>query len=195
MKKMIMLLVIAVLMVGTTSVYGEGFGVKAGVNMASMSDFDNSKSLLGFAFGGYYSFSLSENVEIQPEVLFSQKGVKFEETIGVFDLTESFNLTYLEIPILFKYNFSGETLKPYVFAGPYIGLKLSAKYKREVNGVEAPDEDLDGVKGMDFGATFGAGFAYGSISLDVRYSLGLAKVAEDGDTKNSSLSVMVGYGF
>lgn len=176
------------------NVYAE-FGLKGGVNFANLTDGDGDTKT-GLVFGAFYAYELNDSFSIQPELLYIQNGSKATED-GV---TVKFNMDYLQIPVLAKLKFQGsETVQPYVLAGPYVGLKMSAKLKAEA-GDSSGETDLDGAKGTDFGVTLGAGVAVkmgtGNILVEARYNMGLTKVFEDPlENKNTAFSLMVGYGF
>ena len=54
------------------------FGLKAGLNVSSISDdgYEDSKAKAGFYGGVFMNAPLSEQFSIQPEVLYSQYGAK-----------------------------------------------------------------------------------------------------------------------
>jgi hypothetical protein len=136
---------------------------------------------------------VTPNFLIQPEVLYTQKGAKYDE--GGAEATVK--LDYVEVPVLFKGRFGSGGVKPSVFAGPAVGFKVSAK--TEFDGEE---EDIEDVKGTDFGIVFGAGLDLaagpGSFIIDARYTLGLTTLDDSpdpGDVKNGVWSFSVGYTF
>jgi hypothetical protein len=113
-------------------------------------------------------------------------------------------LDYLEIPLLVKIMPGTKgSVKPYLFAGPAVAIKVSGKVKAEFEG-ESDEEDLEDVKGTDFGLVVGAGVDFGfgasgkgNLSVDIRYNLGLSTISdfEGDDVKNGVFSLMVGYSF
>ncbi|NQT25450.1 PorT family protein [candidate division KSB1 bacterium] len=197
-------------------------GVKAGFYMANAtgSDVDDVfgmdvdvKSKNGFAIGGYVLYPLNETITLRPEVLYCQKGAIWEGSeSGSYngysyeaEITATANLTYLEIPVLFQYNIaSSGTMKPFVFAGPYVALKMGAKMKIEqkitVMGhteSESETDDMDDVKGTDFGLVIGVGAKVtDKIHIDARYSMGMTSIddsSEDMDIKNKVIAITAGY--
>ena len=53
------------------------FGIKAGLNIANMyDDIDGTESKIGFCGGGFVTFGLGNLVVVQPEVMYTQKGVE-----------------------------------------------------------------------------------------------------------------------
>ena len=184
----------AVLAFAYTNAQEVKFGVKGGLNIATLGgDAEDAKSLVGFHVGGFAEIKLSDKFAIQPELLYSTQGAKFEGTDGDADYDDK--LDYLNIPVMAKYYVAeGFSLE----AGPQIGFLLSAK--------EDGEDVKDFYKSIDFGVNFGAGYDFTeNLSAGVRYNLGLSNIydfpeeAEDffGDVKgnNSVFSISVGYKF
>lgn len=187
-------------------------GLKIGVNSANLhgedveefEDFLNLKSKLGFCVGGFIAINLTEMFAIQPEVLFTQKGAKMKEEVFGETLKAWVNLSYLEIPVLAKLTIPTQSsVKPNLFAGPCFAIKMSGKVKAEYAG-ESDEEDIEDMKGTDFGLVIGAGVDFGlgapgigKFTVDVRYTLGLTTISdfEDEDVKNGVISLMFGISF
>ncbi|HEV8195556.1 MAG TPA: porin family protein [Gemmatimonadales bacterium] len=180
------------------------FGVLAGATFAKLGGKDtegeNIKNRTGFAGGGFVGLGVSKNFEIEPEVLFVQKGAKASET----GFTENLKVSYVEVPVLLKLRFpgkSGGTVVPHIYAGPYLGFKAGC----HLSGTEGStsfsgncaDEDFN-IKSTDFGATFGGGVDVGRAIIDVRYDLGFSKISDDvssNDIKTRTLYLLVGWTF
>ena len=172
------------------------FGLKGGLNMANVigDDVENTSMKIGFVGGVFVCYNITEIFAIQPELLYSQKGAKVE--IGTEEF--SWKTDYFEVPLLLKVNLPTEgKMKPSLYAGPAIGILMTAKLE---------DEDIkDDLKGTDFGIIAGGAVAYqmesGSLSFEFRYEVGLQSIidaeglAVEPDVKNSVMSIMVGYGF
>jgi len=189
------------------------FGLKAGLNVADIHGADvgtleslfgsSWKAKLGFCGGGFVIFPLSKGMAVQAEALYTQKGAEMSGTIDIGAGPEPFklywNTDYLEIPVLFRYGFETKgRLKPFLFAGPALGIKMSAKLKVEAEG-ESADQDISNFRSTDFGLVFGGGVDIGKISIDFRYTMGLTKLLESegqtADIKNGVFTLMVGYCF
>jgi hypothetical protein len=182
--------------------FAEGmmFGVKAGLNLANVmgDDAEETSMKVGAVGGVFMCYDITEIFALQPELLFTMKGAKYDEG----DTTMSWKTSYIEIPVLFRVNLPTEgKIKPMLYAGPALGILMSAKDE---------DEDVkDYLKTMDIGVVAGAGVAYqlekGAISFEARYEIGMSTVydltdeelegREQPDLKNSVISFMVGYGF
>jgi hypothetical protein len=210
MKKLMFVLMVAAIMLFAAAPLfaGDGkmmFGVKAGLNLATGTgdDAEGLSMKTGAVGGAFLCYNITEIFAIQPELLFSMKGAKSDEA----DIDGSLKYNYFEIPLLLKVNLPTEgKIKPSLYAGPAIGILMSAK---------AEDEDLkDFSKTMDVGIVAGAGVGYqmekGMLFLEGRYEVGMTTVTdltdeelaaqdppltEQPDLKNSVISIMVGYGF
>ncbi len=206
MKKLTAALVIGavacLLVLPRPSMAGVQFGVKVGGNLARITgpDVDGAplKDRVGVVGGVFLAFNLGPIITIQPEILYTMKGVRMEETVGDVTFSEKIYGDYVEIPLLLKLRIPTGTISPVVFAGPAVGFKLKETF--EINGETVPDETL--LKSFDYGAIFGAGLDFGRhLMLDVRYSMGLQKVIKivEGeipvDVKNGVWSASVGIAF
>jgi hypothetical protein len=205
MKK-VLVLTLAALFVFSTAVFAQdpvsglsGKGIKLGLNLANVTGDDapdGTSMRLGFAGGGWITYSFSDLFAIQPELLYSMKGTKYDDVSGD---QVTFKADYIEIPVLFRVQLAGGgNFKPNFYAGPAVSFLLSAK---------AGDVDVkDDLKSTDFGLIGGAGADFhmgagpGKVTFDVRYEVGLTSTdnVDDGyDAKinNSAISFLVGYGF
>lgn len=192
MKKII-LSAIAVMAFGFTNAQSTRFGVKGGLNLSTVvgGDVENTKSLVGFHVGGFAEIKVVEKFFIQPELLYSAQGTKFDGPFG-----EDFDtkLNYLNIPVLAKYYI---VEKFSVEAGPQLGILLSAK---------ADGEDIkDYSRSVDFGFNVGAGYNFtDNLSIGLRYTIGLSPISDNDidneedyydSAKNSNLALSLAYKF
>lgn len=174
------------------------FGPKAGVNFANVSGLESDMKV-GFHVGAVAEIKFNEKFSIQPEVLYSTQGTKFD--IGQGEV--KWNNDYINVPIMAKYyiidGFSVE-------AGPQIGFLMKAEQKGTIGDLKGTQDvkDLYNYKSVDFG--IGLGLAYDlpmGFFINARYNLGLSKmrdVANIGgistkDQKNNVIQVGVGYKF
>jgi hypothetical protein len=176
------------------------FGVLAGATFAKVGGKDtegqNIKTRVGIAGGGFVGIGVSKNFEIEPEVLFAQKGAKASDVSS----TTNLKVSYVEVPVLLKLRFpgkSGGTVVPHVYAGPYLGFKAGCHVSSTGSSGSCTDEDVN-IKSTDFGATFGGGVDVGRALIDVRYDLGLSKIGNDtsnNDIKTKTFYLLVGWTF
>ena len=166
------------------------FGVKAGLNLANIS-FDPEIEGLSFdaatkfGVGGIILYPLSEVLDLQVEAMYLLKGSKSK--IEGFDDDFEFNLAYLSVPVMGRYNLGSGDTSPYIAVGPEFGFLLSAKSKF---GDE--EEDLkDTTKSIDLGLNIGAGVSMDMgtmpVFAEVRYSLGLSDINDDPDDPDTSI--------
>jgi hypothetical protein len=198
-----------------------GAGITAGLNLGKVTGDDTKetiagktyspKMILGFAGGAFVEYSFSPMFAVQPEALIVMGGAKYDKiTEGGVTVTPKLTLTYIQIPVLFKVKptMTGK-IKPNVFAGPFLGILMSAKAKgQSTTGVDASVDVKSYYKSTNFGVAFGVGAAYpmtkGAITLDARYSLGLSKIGKSVTVlgtsytpkiKTADISIMLGYNF
>jgi len=190
----IILAAIAVMAFGFANAQQTRFGIKGGLNMSTVvgGDVDNTKSLVGFHVGGFAEIHVVEKFFIQPELLFSTQGTKFD---GPFGEDYDTKLNYLNIPVLAKYYIVDKKFS--VEAGPQLGILLSAK----VDG-----EDIkDFTRSVDLGFNIGAGYNFtDNLSIGLRYTLGLSPLSDKDidneddyydSAKNSNLALSLAYKF
>ncbi|MFH6993670.1 porin family protein [Flavobacterium sp. FlaQc-48] len=191
--KRIILAAIAVMAFGFTNAQETRFGVKGGLNLTSFAggNYYDAKSLVGFQVGGFAEIKIIERLAIQPEVLFSTQGAKFDGGVdGDFDS----KLNYINVPVLAKFYITKQFT---VEAGPQIGFLVSAK--RDGNDAK------DAYKSIDTGFNFGVGYNFTeNVAVGLRYTVGLANIGDyeidDFDQyydspKNSVLALTLAYKF
>lgn len=195
-------------------------GIKGGFNIATLTgdDVDDEYvvSKLGFAFGCFIVYEVNELFSLQPELLFTMKGLKYvhedSNISGNYEYYQkhegSQNLSYLEIPILAKLNIPIRgNIKPNVFLGPALAFNLNATYDLSVEfktyeygeliyeeSASVDGQDLEDIKSVDFGLVLGAGVEFGKISVDARYDTGLTSIDDSSESfkvYNSVISIML----
>ena len=183
MKKILLLAVVTVL--GFTNVNAQEikFGVKGGLNFATISG-DNTKGIdlvTSFNFGVVSEIPLSDKFSFQPEIMYSGQGYGFNDN--------TIALSYLNVPLMGKYYVTkGLSLE----AGPQIGFLLAAKNEKT--------DVKDSFNTVDFGVNFGVGYKLeNGLNFGVRYNLGLTDINNVDNSsfknKNGVFQVSVGYFF
>lgn len=197
------------------------FGLKAGLNVATMSGFDefeDSDSIdkmprLGAVGGAWVHYGFGPSVGVQAEVLYSQKGVRFEQDFGEVKGGDGgtaaldFDVDYVEIPILVKFMPDvNPTLDLGLYAGPSIALKVSETITERFGDEEDVYDGDDFFDSSDVGVAVGADVASGPFGVDLRYTFGLLSVeteqffekqggSEFSDIKNGVFSATFMYRF
>ncbi|AWK07315.1 PorT family protein [Flavobacterium crocinum] len=203
MKKII-LSAMAVMAFGFANAQEVKYGVKGGLNLSSLSgdtDGMDLKSKFGFHAGGFVEIKFSEKFAIQPELLYSTQGTRFDDMeVEGYKTKTCFNFDYINVPVMFKY-FAVE--KFFIEAGPQIGFLTSAKARVKVDqlNIDNKEDIKENFESIDFGLNFGAGYEFTeNIFASARYNLGLANIAkteagDDSKVHNGVFSVSVGYKF
>jgi len=179
-------------------------GPRVGVNLAKWSvdsDFEEEigdiSNRLGFLAGAAAEIRFNENLAIQPEINFIQKGFKTEFSVsdsifGDYSGETNAILNYLEVPVMLKVGKSFGTTRLDVLAGPSFGYAMNGKvkYKETFGGETEEDEedidfDDDEISRLDFGVQVGAAVTFGlgnaNLFIDGRYLLGLSNLNDSGD--------------
>jgi hypothetical protein len=176
-----------------------GLGLHLGLNFASVSTDSPAEtdSTLGFVLGGTYDDEFAPDLYFVPGAQLIQRGFGFGGTGSMIDL----KITYLEFPLLFQARFhgAGAGLTPFFTAGPVVGLKLGTSCS--VDDGDCTVRDDRGVKSTEMGIEFGGGALFalengGSVIAQVRYHLGLTRVADGvSDATHRGLLLQAGYLF
>jgi len=192
-------------------------GAIGGVNLSTLSIDPNQgldiSSRTGFAFGAVLVLNLNPMVAIQIEPKYIQSGANVSAEEDGLKIEGSFRGTYTNTPLLLKLSFGTGTFKPYIIAGGYSGILLSAKRKIDkatldgqdvTNQIPSDERETDikeQTKALDMGLNFGAGVTIpaGNIQLlfQADYSLGLVNInddPEDPDTKIKNRGIQLKAG-
>ena len=184
-----------------------------------MTNLNELEAKVGLTAGGFLVYSFIENFGVGLDVLYSQEGAKYVFEIENGNESVKFenkaNLNYLRfnVPLIYFFRSQENSFRPKIFAGPSLGLLLSAKHKSEL--VSGNDDDLliaegtqdvkKNYKGTDFGALAGLGFNYKLaeatwLNVDASYHIGATDLPKDPDSgddpvKNTGVALTVGVGF
>lgn len=187
-------------------------GVKAGLNISSLTSNENeleSTDKTGFTAGIMADISLAKNFSIQPEVVFSQQGMKFSYSdldVKNSHYNSTIGLNYLNIPILLKY-FIVKGLS--VQVGPQIGILLKASNKYQDNFLGYENHETfnlsDYANGFDTSVNFGLGYQFkNKFYADLRYNISYSDIFKNAsantyiinsDMKNRVFQITFGYFF
>jgi len=160
-------------------------GVKAGVSLSNISwsdDDGQEKSIIRPTFGVLGAVHLSPMFAVQAELNYVTVGEWWEDTesVDVWKIVENFG--YLQIPVLLKVRLMPESkVAPFLSAGPFLGILLSAHEKEYLNGELTDDFEWKSYfKSTDFGAAFGGGAEFMvsklKVFVDLRFNMGLTNV-------------------
>jgi Outer membrane protein beta-barrel domain len=206
MKRLIVVIPLFILAIVSTQSLQAQASIRGGVNIASMSanateksykDYEN-QSIFGFQLAVAMPFKISNNIAIQPELVFIQKGGKSQYVTDEKNkYISTFTSNYIEVPVSLKLalgNTSGGGIGFYILGGPYAGIVLNGKYKNELTflGVNSTSEktvdytdDGNAEKRIDWGFNLGAGLSLGKMYFEGRYGLGINNLLDDNATNSS----------
>jgi hypothetical protein len=226
MKNSIRLSIIFLLFAISLNISGQTFGIKAGYNLPFMviekSEYaipydtyvKSTKLSSGYHFGGTIEFPVYKMFSFETGLIFSNTGYKqsYEETIWPepLNVTEAYNIGFLNIPLTAKASFPVGSVNIYGFAGGYFGIGLAGSIKTKVIYGDTTESEkrsikwgseqgADDFKRFDYGITFGAGVVVKSFQVGIAYNMGLANLSPaskaGSNINNSVLGLSVGYMF
>jgi hypothetical protein len=189
-----------------------GVGAKGGVNIAELTgdvpDGRTSSTKPGPLLGMIVHFSFGNVFSLQTELNYSAKGTEWGyqqaftdsiwieagvlDSLGLYDIQQKINLTYLEIPLLAMLKIpTGGKLVPFAYAGPTFSFNLTASTSVDAGLVGgdglAPflQGSVTNASTFDFQGAIGAGLGYKLSDLfatiDIRYSKSFSGVFDDAD--------------
>jgi len=188
MKKIITIILLGSCILFSGSVEAELFkwGIKGGVNFASIKNFDQlgATGLSGYTgyHGGLFFGIKLPIVGVQADVVYSLQGQKFEDVVaGTESVLEQ---SYINIPVVAKISLI-----------PLINLQAGLQYgillKAAVDDVEEFDfgggttKVADQFKSGDWSIVFGIGFDISKLILEARYNLGVSDLSATSITETT----------
>ena len=156
-----------------------GFGVKGGMTFGDIPKIgDVSEELgtstgvrIGYAAGGFLNFGFGGGFSIQPEVLYTQKGVKVEAEGGGTSTTTRIKTDFIDIPVLARYTV-GKGVRAYFMAGPSFDFRAKAVISTLFGGNEEDEDVSDEVESFELAFVFGGGVELGPFLMEARWSEG-----------------------
>ena len=196
MKKVILSLGLLAGVAGVANAQEARFGIKAGVVLATVTgdgvSGTNKKNLVGAQAGIMADISFSDLISFHPELLYSQKGFRYENGSNYIQS----RLSYIDLPLLLRVKADGLFFE----AGPQVGFLAGAKNESNSPGlVPGSNTSTDGTRKVDIGYIAGVGYQLPQgLEIGIRYNGGISDVADpSGSSKirNSVFQFQVGYLF
>lgn len=186
------------------------FGIRAGVNFQNINgkdanDDDLENDLMtGFHAGVNAEIPVGTGTYIQPGVLYTLKGAKFNNS------DNKIKLSYIDIPVNFLYKPVLGTGNMLLGFGPYVGFGIGGKV--DVGNAEVDVEfgnsrsalEFNKFKRVDAGANFLAGYEFANrLSFQLNAQLGLIDInpeisglsGDDTNWRNTGWGISLGYRF
>jgi len=165
MKRILLTFLTLTFFITVSTAQSVRIGPKVGLNIANFTGNVNTeaRSLAGLQAGGVVEIELMDWFSVQPEVLYSVKGIQLGEVRLVNN--------YVDLPIMAKF-YPVDGL--YGEIGPQIGFLFSANEKDTANKIST----IQSYKTVDMGLAFGAGYVLRDIGLGfgIRYSAGFSNI-------------------
>jgi len=185
-----------------------GGGIKGGLSLGDIPEvgdvldvegFDTSLRT-GFAAGGFLTWQFEGGFAIQPEVIYTQKGVELTFLEDSLSLDGEVEADFVDVPVLARYTFGQGGTRGYVFAGPSFDFKVNAKAKASAMGISEEEDLDDDTEDFEFALVFGGGVEFGPVLLEARWSEGLTNLAkgpeaDTADVKSRTFLILGGIRF
>ncbi|AXY76484.1 PorT family protein [Paraflavitalea soli] len=150
-------------------------GIKGGLNVTDVSNFNGDNRISGHV-GLFLHHTINSNWCIQPEVLYSGQGQKYNAPDGERTLA----LSYIQVPVMVQYY---PIRQLYFEAGPQVAFLTSAKSKGE--GDKSDVEVDNAYRKADFALNVGVGVAAThQLGFYARYSAGLSDISKNNNVTN-----------
>jgi len=189
MKKLILMAVMALATVSSFAQHAVGtFTIqpKVGLNLANVTDGDGDIRV-GAVAGAEFEYQISDIFSLSAGALYSMQGCK--NNIEGVDVTTK--LDYVNVPILANvYVTKGLAVK----LGIQPGFNVTHKASAEKGGTKV-STDIPDVNSVDFSIPVGLSYEINNFVIDARYNLGVNKIADEADSKNSVFQFTLGYKF
>lgn len=199
MKKLILFSVAILLSIGVMA-QGVNFGVKAGLNLPTITgdDTDNLSSFATYHAGVVAEIEVSDQFSVQPECMFSCQGAEYTDSEDDEILYDGkFLFAYINVPVMAKFEVTeGLNLE----AGPQLGFLIEATDEFESDSFSGEEDIKEDIKGTDVSLNFGASYDFpNGIFVGARYNLGLTDINDfegtDAKNQNAVFQFSVGYLF
>ncbi|MBC3540438.1 porin family protein [Rufibacter sediminis] len=191
------------------------FGIKGALNYSNLSgdlkDETRFNNKLGFAGGLYLNVpAVGDFFSIQPEVLYSNKGFKYDDEtytdplkLHTYRKEGTANFNYLDVPVLARVKAGGFFFE----AGPQVSYLIGVNDKTKtyvddkLEDSKTSSKSKEGYSDFEVGYAAGLGFAtQGGISLGLRYNGAFSDLTDDSpargdfkDARHSLFQLSVGF--
>lgn len=163
------------------------YGFKAGLNFSGFHD-ETITSKRGLQIGTFFSYSNKNKLKLRVECLYSEKGGNYSISSNGVGTGYVTDLNYIDIPLLIEYKLID---KLSFFSGFQTGFLIHSK---TTLGLDLSSELInDDINNFDFGIIGGFVYKIEDFFLEARYNYGLVNVFKTLNSKNSTISLCLGY--
>ncbi|MBU2938196.1 porin family protein [Lacinutrix sp. C3R15] len=158
------ILALALLVTSTTVFSQVTFkpGVRAGLNIASISNTDEN-GRIGISAGIFGELKLGELYALQPEIIYNQQG------------TENVELDYLSIRVTSKFYFLKDNFPVYALVSPGFDIELGGNVETYSNATGA---GVNLESDISFAGGFGYDFPFG-LGVEARFKKGIVGLGDN----------------
>ncbi len=190
MKRFISIIAMLFLICHATQVGAQvSLGVVGGVNFSDFKSEGTSvrdvSSHTVFGVGAILDLRLTRHLHVCMEPMYIQKHGTAEQ-IDYENPAIDVLMAFVELPIFFKYSF-GNTIKPYLMAGPTLGYLINAELLTTFAGLSFEADAKHVFNNLDVGLGFGGGIELPvgkfRIYMEGRYTLGFIDLNKGGDVE------------
>ena len=163
------------------------WGAKGGFNSASeYSDNGSTNARTGLHLGIFVESTLSNKVDIQPELVYSMQGGSDNN-----DITDKFD--YINVPVIFKiYTNMSRTFS--IDVGPQLGYMISAKYTHK--GTTTDIYDYSSLNKVDAAICAGISYKFNQkFNFSFRINYSVTKILDSVENVNGVGQLSLGYFF
>ena len=198
MKKLFLVASVLMLSVGAFTQHEVGsltIQPKVGLNIANYTDSDDSDPRIGLAAGAEFEYQITEMFSLSAGLIYSMQGAKESATEQGVKVKMTAKTDYINIPILANiYVAKGFALK----LGIQPGFNVNSSYTASAQGIDVSGSLSDlgvDIKSFDFAIPVGLSYEFNNVVIDGRYNIGVTKMVDNDDSKNSVFQFTVGYKF
>lgn len=205
-----------------TEAQSVSLGIRGGGNYSTLLGIDSAEMKTGITGGLTLNYQTTGKWSVTADILYTQRGITYQKNFSDTTIHQkekfeyNYSLNYVEIPVLFHYNFLNDSskLKARAFFGPSLNVRVNAKndikYTKTITyGDSTVTTNTEGVQDLsyiytplDYGFVGGIGATYAitdkiAASVDIRACYGLLDIREylsesSKAVRNANISVLVG---
>ena len=198
MKRMFFIASALILSVGAFAQHAEGtltVQPKIGLNIANYTGSDDTDPRIGLVAGAEFEYQLTKMFSLSASLLYSMQGAKESGTTEGMKVEVTSKTDYINIPIMANiYVIHGLALK----LGIQPAFNVNASYTASTQGIDVSASLSDfgvEVKSFDFAIPVGLSYKFSNFVVDGRYNIGVTRMVENDDSKNSVFQFTLGYKF